>query len=742
MGDILKKSLLIGSCCFAILAANNAFAKDSNNPDDEIVIVTATRMETKTSLAPGNVSVVTKKDLELLGRPSLAEMVRNLEGITSGLYRGQADQIGEMLIRGMSSQSQSMVLIDNIPVQTSYAGSAQALGGVSVDDVERVEIVRGPFSSLYGSSAMGGVINYVTAFPKKNETRFTIAYGNAFDEGRAQKNLVRGTVALTRQFGDSFRVKFGYGWSSSDGYNSDWVTTSYLPSRTGFITQKTTTGGTQYIVGSRGYGSFDKQDFNLKAQANITSNDTVDFWAAHSELDYEYLNPQTYLKDANGNPTFSSPTSNTRSPIIEASFLNTSQATEVTNDLISLSWKHNFANSKLSVQASNLYVDEWYRTPGSTSTTTFNGGPGVYTPRTSENTIIDILWQKEFPIGLVLLGGQYKTTKATADTYDMSNWKDNSSLTTFTTSMGGYDRTLAAFFDYHWKLQDKLSGTLGLRFENWKTYDGYTLDFTKPNDTSLNQHLPSNTLESTTPKATAAYQISDNSRVKASWGQAFRAPDARSLYRTYYRGTVLYNANPFLKPEKSESFDIGYEYSFSKGGIFKLYAFQNEITDMISSKTISATYVERINIGKSRIKGIEAAFNIPLPYNFKLNSNYTYMDSKVIDNPTDLASVGKQLTSIPKEMANIGISYDNKKFFGSLNYQYASKRYFNTSNNDIIEGVYGAYDAYNILNAKLGYRYNDNVTLSLAVSNLTDETIYNSVITEGRSWYLQLSTKF
>ena len=93
-------------------------------------------------------------------------------------------------------------------------------------------------------------------------------------------------------------------------------------------------------------------------------------------------------------------------------------------------------------------------------------------------------------------------------------------------------------------------------------------------------------------------------------------------------------------------------------------------------------------------------------------------------------------------MANIGISYDNKKFFGSLNYQYASKRYFNTSNNDIIEGVYGAYDAYNILNAKLGYRYNDNVTLSLAVSNLTDETIYNSVITEGRSWYLQLSTKF
>ena len=202
----MKKSLLIGSCCFAILAANNAFAKDSNNPDDEIVIVTATRMETKTSLAPGNVSVVTKKDLELLGRPSLAEMVRNLEGITSGLYRGQADQIGEMLIRGMSSQSQSMVLIDNIPVQTSYAGSAQALGGVSVDDVERVEIVRGPFSSLYGSSAMGGVINYVTAFPKKNETRFTIAYGNAFDEGRAQKNLVRGTVALTRQFGDSFRV--------------------------------------------------------------------------------------------------------------------------------------------------------------------------------------------------------------------------------------------------------------------------------------------------------------------------------------------------------------------------------------------------------------------------------------------------------------------------------------------------------------------------------------------------------
>jgi iron complex outermembrane recepter protein len=707
------------------------------------VISTATRTEMALEFAPGNASVVTRADIDKTPRASVKELVRSQEGVVTGQFRGQSDLAPEITLRGVPNQARTMILIDGIPVQTSYSGQAQAIGGLNVDDVQQVEIVRGPFSSLYGSSAMGGVVNFVTAMPKGREYRASLGYGDAFEEGRAQKQMVRGYVSGAENFGDLLKVKVSYGWMDSKGYRSDFATSALSPAGgvTGADLQSTTTGGSQYIIGNKGRGALDKYDFSAKAELKASSADVLSVSYMQSNLHNQYEDPESYLRSAAGATVYSSVTSNPARPIRESAFINASSDTS--NDILSLDWKHRFADSRLSVKLARLTVDEWYTTAGTGATTTLAGGPGTLTPRESENNYLDVLWEKPLGDSILLLGGQYKTTRSLADTYSLSDWNNENSKGAKTTSSGGKERVFALFGDWQVPLSDKLSATVGGRFERWTGYDGYTVDYTQPLNTTLNQSYGSQTQNNFSPKLTTAYQLFEQTRLKASWGKAFRAPDALNLYRNYGTTTV-YVSNPALKPETSVSYDVGVEQSTPRNGLLKAYLFATSIEDMISTRDLNSagSIKKRINVGKARSRGLELALAQPLPYNLKLTANYTLLQTKVLENDYEPTSVGKQLPYVPRWMANLGIAYDDTVLFAVLNYQYMAKRYFNSSNNDTETGVPGAYDPYSLVNAKLGYRMTKNLDVSLAISNLLDKKFYNSVITEGRAWFVQAKVKF
>jgi hypothetical protein len=159
-----------------------------------------------------------------------------------------------------------MLLIDGIPMNTSYSGQAQALGGIDTEDLKQVEIVRGPFSSLYGSAAMGGVVNFITAMPEASEYKASIGYGDAFEDGRAQQ-MTKGHLSVAQKFNDRLKAKVSYGWVDSDGYQSDFVTTATAPTGvTGFSRQATNIGGTQYVLGNKGNGAIERSDLTTKIE--------------------------------------------------------------------------------------------------------------------------------------------------------------------------------------------------------------------------------------------------------------------------------------------------------------------------------------------------------------------------------------------------------------------------------------------------------------------------------------------
>lgn len=125
--------------------------------DDVIVTATRTAVTVDDNLAP--VSVITRKDIERLQARSLIDLLRGLPGMSTSTNGGAGKQ-ASLFLRGAESDH-LLVLIDGVRVGSATAGSV-AFQDLPVEQIERIEVVRGPRSSLYGSEAIGGVIQIFT----------------------------------------------------------------------------------------------------------------------------------------------------------------------------------------------------------------------------------------------------------------------------------------------------------------------------------------------------------------------------------------------------------------------------------------------------------------------------------------------------------------------------------------------------------------------------------------------------
>ena len=130
------------------------------------VVITATRSALEVSDAPAAVSVVTSQEIGSRNVSRISDALQKVPGLYLG--RGENGQSnsseGGFSLRGMST-NRTLVLLDGLqPLQNANSQGVNWLT-VFVDDVERVEVVPGAFASLYGSNAMGGVVNVISKRP-------------------------------------------------------------------------------------------------------------------------------------------------------------------------------------------------------------------------------------------------------------------------------------------------------------------------------------------------------------------------------------------------------------------------------------------------------------------------------------------------------------------------------------------------------------------------------------------------
>lgn len=124
-------------------------------------VVTATRIPTPEERVPAAVTILTREDIEERGYVTLAEALATVPGLRL-VQGGGFGQQASAFIRGGASRH-VLVLLDGVPVNDpSEPNGAFNFGNELLGDIERIEVIRGPFSSLYGSGAIGGVVNLVT----------------------------------------------------------------------------------------------------------------------------------------------------------------------------------------------------------------------------------------------------------------------------------------------------------------------------------------------------------------------------------------------------------------------------------------------------------------------------------------------------------------------------------------------------------------------------------------------------
>lgn len=729
-------SLFISTLCiepsvFSIFVTT-AFASETTASLEEIV-VTATRTEKEIETAPGNVSVITKDDMEKRNIKAVDEALNNISGVFNKRGKGLMDTMSAITLRGIPEQKRNLILMDGIALNDPYSGGVH-FGGMAVEDVERIEVVKGPFSSLYGGYAMGGVVNIITKMPEKREFTFKSGYGSSWERGEGLDDLRKFYLSYGDKFKDKLSIFLSYGYKATNGYLTDFNVQSSEPAAgiTGWSYTTSNHGQTRYLIGDKGGNRWWDDNITIKAKYDFSETSKINLSFIRNRYEYNYDEPHTYLRNSSGNEVWS------YGSVKESSFLPGSGGRE--QNVYNLSYETEGSTVKTKLSIGLLDQEKsWHVTPGPTAT--HSGGSGKVSETPSENCNADIQFTLPlFDRHILTFGGSFRHGEADTKEHNLINWKDEDSKTTLAYQSKGKDRTYALFLQDEIMILNNLTAYIGFRQDWWETYDGYVNQI---GTAGYPKNYDSRDALSFSPKAALVYKPFENTTLRATIGKAFRPPTVYELYRTWTSSSgVAYAGNPDLKPETTKSWDIGFERGLWKGAKIKATYFENYMEDLIYRKTITSTYQEFINAGKAESKGVELEAEQMFGNWLGLFANFTYTNARIKENEAKPSTAGKKLTDVPERMFNIGGEFERGRFSASLTGRYVSKRYSNDENKDVVNNVYTSYDPYFTADAKVSYKLTKFAAVSFSVDNIFDKEYFAYYKAPGRSWFGEITLRF
>jgi vitamin B12 transporter len=151
--------LAIAGIIFTSLTATIAHANDANVDEMENIIVTANRTQQEQFLALSATQVISKADIVAFQPQSITDLLDKVAGI-SVVKQGGGGQASSVFMRG-TNNGHTLILVDGVRIASATLGST-SFGSISVALIERIEIVKGPRAALWGSDAIGGVIQIFT----------------------------------------------------------------------------------------------------------------------------------------------------------------------------------------------------------------------------------------------------------------------------------------------------------------------------------------------------------------------------------------------------------------------------------------------------------------------------------------------------------------------------------------------------------------------------------------------------
>ncbi len=208
----LQKILLVALSLPLVAAGQDVDIPDAADAVEQTVVVTATRSPTAIQGVPASTSVVSEREVRQRMPVRFGDAIADVPGLyvrgaaMGANFPGSGQAV--LSLRGIPRTPRTLVMIDGQPVNNALSGGIN-VAGIPVDNLERVEVVRGPYSALYGGNAMGGVVNFITAGPDRPLTEMRLGAGNLRQRGA--------TLIHRQRFETGLGVSLLLGYRASDG---------------------------------------------------------------------------------------------------------------------------------------------------------------------------------------------------------------------------------------------------------------------------------------------------------------------------------------------------------------------------------------------------------------------------------------------------------------------------------------------------------------------------------------------
>jgi vitamin B12 transporter len=511
----------------------------------EQIVVTASDLPETIESTPADVSVVTRKDIEARAARDVADVLREVPGLTLA-RTGSAGKTTSLFARGAAS-TQTLVLWNGIEINNPYF-SGYDWGRFSTAGVEQIEVVRGPFSALYGSDAMAGVVNVLTT-PKASHLRAEVQGG---------AHGLRNGMVDGAWIGESLLVSGAAERREDDGFNAN----------------------------------DDFRQNSANAIAKWSPSTSFSIGAALRHTTYDLGVP--FNTNAAGSALV--PSLKRRQEGSESQI-----ALPVTFAVFGLTNELTLSNSK----RRDDFDDP--EDPFVTETNTESSSRRArFTTKTGATSF-----------GTLIAGAEYERQTV-------------SDVTNFGPNFVDRRRTDRAFF-----VEDRVSHAFGssrLELSAGIRHDHFDLFGSQ-----------------TSPRIAVAW-VTGGRKLRAAYGQGFRAPSLGELYYPFFG-----NAN--LKAERNRSFEAGYDAPAGKNGLFSLTYFNSHYRDLITFDP--STFVSE-NIGRVRTDGIEVGVVEPVTQAFSTGISYTYLHR------AEDESTGLRLQRRPKHTGSLFFGWHNRGWDSSV----------------------------------------------------------------------------
>lgn len=652
---------------------------------------------------------------------------------------------------GTGNSARSLVYADGILLSNLLGNGASFTprwGLVSPEEIERVDVLYGPFSAAYSGNSAGAVVDYVTRMPQRFEAHFK--YGYYLEHFRL--------YGTDEDFpARSLSASLGNRW----GQLSAWLSVSRLDSEAhpiafatvlanagsngsgtsvrGAFTGRNPKGQPWFLVGATGQTNTVQDQAKFKLAYDLAPDLRLSYVFGLWKND-AFRDSASYLKDASGQPVYSG------SFLIEGRRFTLSptaislQRADLEHRMHGLSLKRSHGGRwdyALSVSRYR-YERDLLRSPRLARPTADAGGAGRIADGSGTG------WTSGSAMGtwrpdaahVVEFGAQRDEFELSTLVSDTDDWIHGAPQARFS-GFAGTTQLHSVFAQDTWRWSPRWSSMLGLRAERWEARDG------RLSNASTEFGLPQRDERALSPKAAIEFASPKDWSIKASIGRAVRFPTVSELYQGSIATDAVVNNDPDLKAERSTTSELSWVRRTSSGRL-RATLFHERTRDALYSQTnvsVTPNVTNIQNVKAIRTSGVELAADLTGVglEDLDISGSLTFADSIIRDNPNFPASVGKWQPRVPRWRANLLATYhagEHWNLTGGIRY---SGRQFNTlDNSDTNSYAYTGTSPFLVADARVRYSHDSHWSGAVGVDNLTNRTYWNFHPYAQRTWIAEL----